>query len=203
MGTSGDVAHLLGGTVLVLSLVLLAQRRTRPAIDTYAVQAWLLAAAAAWQAWTQDEPSLGVIALAILGGKGVLIPAILHRIARVNEAPGRPATATGGLPSMVLGVGVVVLAILAVRATTLPTTTLAREDLASALSVVLLGLLAVAARRSALGQMLGFLAFENGCALAAVSMRGMPPPMILLAAVLLLLPAVGIFIIRARQAALP
>jgi hydrogenase-4 component E len=203
MGASGDLAHLLGGTMLVLSLVLLAQRRARSAIDIYAVQAWVLAAAAAWQGWTQDEWPLGIIALAILAGKGVLIPAILHRIARANEAPARTATAAGGLPAMVVGVGVVILAILAVRTTTLPTTTLAREDLASALSVVLLGLLAVAARRSALGQMLGFLAFENGCALAAVSMRGMPPPMILLAAMLLLLPAAGMFIIRARPAALP
>jgi hydrogenase-4 component E len=203
MGASTDMAHLLGGTMLVLSLVLLAQRRTRPAIDTYAVQAWVLAAATAWQGWTQDELSLGVIALAILGGKGVLIPALLHRIARLGETPGRPATATGGLSSMGLGVGVVVLAILAARTTALPAGTLAREDLASALSMVLLGLLAVAARRSALGQMLGFLAFENGCALAAVSMRGMPPLMILLAAALLLLPAAGVFILRARTAALP
>jgi hydrogenase-4 component E len=202
MGASADIAHLLGGTVLVLSLVLLAQRRTGPAIDTYAVQAWVLAAATAWQGWTQGEWALGVIALAILAGKGVLVPAILHRIARSGVAPGRSGPAAGGLSSMVLGVGVVILAILAVR-TTLPTATLAREDLASALSVVLLGLLAVAARRSALGQMLGFLAFENGCALAAVSMRGMPPEMILFAAVLLLLPALGVFILRARPAGAP
>ena len=95
------------------------------------------------------------------------------------------------------------LAILAVRSTTLPGATLAREDLASALSVVLLGLLTVIVRRNALGQMVGFLTFENGCALAAVSVRGMPPLMILLASVLLLLPGAGVLLLRSRPAVTP
>ena len=97
MGASADIAHVLGGTVLVLSLVLLAQHRTRAAIDIYAVQAWVLAAAAAWQSWTQTEPLLGALALAILAAKGVLIPALLHRTARGSPEPGAGGAGRPGL----------------------------------------------------------------------------------------------------------
>ncbi len=57
----------------------------------------------------------------------------------------------------------------------LPTTpfsqALTREDLAAALSVVLLGLLMMITRRNAFSQVIGFLSLENGTSLAAVGMR--------------------------------
>ena len=49
---------------------------------------------------------------------------------------------------------------------------LAREDLAFALSVVLLGLLVMVTRRNAVSQVVGFhVAFENGLVLAAPAPR--------------------------------
>ena len=48
MGTPAyDVAHLLGGGVLLLSFVMLYQRRIGAVINAFAVQGALLAAAAA------------------------------------------------------------------------------------------------------------------------------------------------------------
>ena len=46
-----DIAHLLSTTVLVLSFGLLFQRRIFGVLKTFALQATLLAAAAAWQAF--------------------------------------------------------------------------------------------------------------------------------------------------------
>jgi len=50
---------------------------------------------------------------------------------------------------------------------------LAREDLAFALSVLLLGLLMMVTRRNAVGQVLGFMSLENGLILAATGAKGM------------------------------
>ena len=44
-----DVAHLLGGGVLLLSFVLLYQRRIGAVINAFAMQGALLALAAAWR----------------------------------------------------------------------------------------------------------------------------------------------------------
>jgi hypothetical protein len=51
---------------------------------------------------------------------------------------------------------------------------LAREDLAFALSVVLLGLLMMVTRRNAVSQVVGFMSLENGLVLAATGAKGMP-----------------------------
>ena len=51
---------------------------------------------------------------------------------------------------------------------------LAREDLAFALSVILLGLLMMVVRRNAVSMVVGFMSLENGLILAAAAAKGMP-----------------------------
>ena len=51
---------------------------------------------------------------------------------------------------------------------------LAREDLAFALAVILLGLLMMITRRNAVTQIVGFMSLENGLVLAATGAKGMP-----------------------------
>ena len=51
---------------------------------------------------------------------------------------------------------------------------LAREDLAFALSVILLGLLMMVTRRNAVSQIVGFMSLENGLILAATGARACP-----------------------------
>ena len=190
MNGAFDIAHLLGGVMLVLALLMLAQRRTEAAIGAYALQSTALALAAATQAWAQDSGGLAVAAIVILGVQGVLLPTALRRVARTAPQP------DGGSPAaMALGVAAVILAILAVRGTVLPTA-MAREDLAAALAVTVLGLLAVTTRRDAMGQMLGFLTAASGCTLAAVSLPGLPGPLVLLGLALLLLPGLGVAMLR-------
>ncbi|HEX7198215.1 MAG TPA: hydrogenase-4 component E, partial [Dongiaceae bacterium] len=78
---SYDVAHLLGTSVLVLSFALLFQRRILGVINIFALQATVLAAAAAWQAYTQDAPHLYITAAIALLFKAIVIPVALRRIA--------------------------------------------------------------------------------------------------------------------------
>jgi hydrogenase-4 component E len=185
-----EIAHLLGGGMLVLALLMLAQRRTEAVIGAYALQSVALALAAAAQAWAQGRGGLWVVAIVVLGVQGVVIPAGLRDAARETPQP------DGGSPAaMALGVVAVVLTILALRGAALPAT-MAREDLAAALSVAALGLLTVITRRDPMGQMLGFLSAASGCTLAAVSMPGLLGPMILLGMALLAIPLLGVLIVR-------
>jgi hydrogenase-4 component E len=53
-----DIAHLLDAGVLILSFGFLYQRRLFGILKLYSLQALLLAAAAAWQAYAQEAPHL-------------------------------------------------------------------------------------------------------------------------------------------------
>jgi hydrogenase-4 component E len=197
---SYDLAHLLGAIALVLSFALLYQRRITSVINTYGAQATVLAAAAAWQGWVQSAPELYLTALLTLAAKGIVIPIALHRIVRRLHIERSIETALGVFPSMALGGGLVALAILVVLPNTVDSQTLTREDLAMSLSVVLLGLLVMINRRTALTQVIGFLSLENGLILAAISVAGMPLVVELAFAVLVMLVAAvfGIFFFRIR-----
>src|SRR6202022_2951747 len=78
---------------------------------------------------------------------------------------------------------------------------LAREDLAFALSVVLLGLLVMVTRRNAVSQVVGFMSLENGLVLAATGAKGMPLVVEISVAfsVLIAFIVIGIFLFRIRE----
>ena len=78
---------------------------------------------------------------------------------------------------------------------------IAREDLAFALSVLLLGLLIMVTRRNAVGQVVGFMSLENGLVLAATGAKGMPLVVEISVAfsVLIAFIVIGIFLFRIRE----
>src|SRR5262249_32341966 len=136
-----DVSHLLGTSVLVLSFALLFQRRILGVLNIFALQATVLAAAAAWQAYTQDAPHLYITAAIALLFKPTATPGALRRFA-FGFRTHRPAeTPLGTGPTMTAGVCLVALSIVLVRPLTRQSILLTRDDLALALSVVLIGLL--------------------------------------------------------------
>jgi hydrogenase-4 component E len=122
----------------------------------------------------------------------------LRRIVRRLDVHRSIETALGVFPSMVLGVLLVALAILVVLPTTVQSQALTRDDLALSLSVVLLGLLMMITRRTALTQVIGFLSLENGLILAAIAVPGLPMVLELSAAVLVMVAAFvfGVFFFR-------
>jgi len=169
-----DIGHLLSASVLVLSFALLFQRRILGVLRIFALQASVLAAAAAWQAWIQDAPHLYVTAAIALLFKAIAIPVTLQRIVRRLGIHRTVETVLGVGLAMLAGVGLVALSILLVLPVTHAAIALTRDDLALALSVVLLGLLMMITRRNAVTQVVGFMSLENGLILAAVGVRGMP-----------------------------
>ena len=110
-------------------------------------------------------------------------------------------TVVGIGPTMLLGMGLVALSMVVMLKATAAADPLAREDLAFALSVVLLGLLMMVTRRNAVSQIVGFMSLENGLILAATGAKGMPLVVEISVAfsVLVAFIVIGVFLFRIRE----
>jgi hydrogenase-4 component E len=198
---SFDVAHLLAGSLVLVSFMQLYQDRLYALLNIYALHALVLAGSVAWQAFIQDAPHLYLTAMIALVFKDIVIPAALHRII-VRLGIHREIETVGGVgPTMLLGMGLVALSMVVMLRVTSEADPLAREDLAFALSVVLLGLLMMVTRRNAVSQVVGFMSLENGLVLAATGAKGMPLVVEISVAfsVLIAFIVIGIFLFRIRE----
>jgi hydrogenase-4 component E len=196
-----DVAHLLAGGLVLVSFMLLYQDRMTGLINTFALHALVVSFSVAWQAAIQDAPHLYITAGIALGVKAIVIPFALHRIV-VRLGIHRTIEPVVGIGlTMLAGIGLVALSIMVMLPITAQAGTLAREDLAFALSVILLGLLMMVARRNAVGQVIGFMSIENGLILAATGAKGMPLVVEISVAfsILVALIVIGIFLFRIRE----
>jgi len=196
-----DVAHLLAGSMLALSFVLLYQDRITAVLNVFALQAIALALSVAWQAYIQEAPHLLITALIALVLKGFIIPTALHRIVRRLGIHRQIEEVIGAGPTMLFGLGLVALSILLVLPVGQNVSLLAREDLAFALAVILLGLLMMITRYNAVTQIIGFMSLENGLVLAATGAKGMPLVVEISVAfsVLIAFIVFGVFVFRIRE----
>ena len=196
-----DIAHLLAGGMVVLSFLLLYQDRITATLNVFALQAITLALSVAWQAYVQDAPHLFVTAAIALVIKGFIIPAALFRIVRRLEIHREIEQVISAGPTMILGLGLVALAILLVVPVGGGVSLLVREDLAFALAIILLGLLMMITRRNAVTQIVGFMSLENGLVLAATGAKGMPLVVEFSVAFSILIAFIvfGVFVFRIRE----
>ena len=200
-GLSFDVAHFLAGSLVLVSFLLLYQDRLYALINVFAAQAGILALSVGWQAFIQDAPHLYVTAFIALAFKALIIPLALHRmIKRLGIHRGVENVVGVGL-TMLAGIGLVALSMVVMLRVTGSADPLAREDLAFALAVVLLGLLMMVSRRNAVSQVIGFVSLENGLILAATGAKGMPLVVEISVAfsVLIAFIVIGIFLFRIRE----
>jgi hydrogenase-4 component E len=200
-GLAFDIAHLLAGGMVVVSFMLLYQDRMLALLHVFALHAGVLAVSVAWQAWIQDAPHLFVTATIALLFKAVLIPVVLRRMVTRLGIHREIEQVVGVGPTMLAGLGLTALAILVTMPVTAGADVLAREDIAFALAVVLLGLLMMITRRNAVSQVVGFMSLENGLILAATGATGMTLVVELSVAfsVLIAFIVFGIFIFRIRE----
>lgn len=202
MGTlTVDIAHLLAGSLVLVSFLLLYQDRLYALLNVYALHALMLALSVAWQAYAQDAPQLYVTAAIALLFKAIVIPVALHRIIAKLGIQRQIETVVGIGSTMLFGMGLVALAMVVTLRATEGADLFAREDLAFALAVVLLGLLMMVTRRNAVSQVVGFMSLENGLVLAATGAKGMPFVVEISVAfsVLVAFIVIGIFLFRIRE----
>ena len=196
-----DIAHLLAGGLVLISLVMLYQVRLYALLNVFALHALVLALSVAWQAFAQGAPHLYVTAGVALIFKAIVIPVALHKIIQ-KLGIHRAIETVGGIgPTMLAGIGLVALSMVVMLGVTTTADPLAREDLAFALSVVLLGLLTMVTRRNAVSQVVGFMAMENGLVLAATGAKGMPLVVEISVAfsILIAFIVIGLFLFRIRE----
>jgi hydrogenase-4 component E len=196
-----DTAHMLAGGMVLVSFMLLYQDRMFSLLNVFALHAFVLSLSVAWQAYIQDAPHLYVTAAIALVLKAIIIPVALHRVV-VQLGIHRTIETVGGIgTTMLLGIGLVALSMVVMLRAAAQAEPLAREDLALALSVVLLGLLMMVTRRNAVSQIVGFMSLENGLILAAAGAKGMPLVVEISVAfsVLVAFIVIGVFLFRIRE----
>jgi hydrogenase-4 component E len=200
-GLNFDIAHLLAGTLVLISFLQLYQDRLTALIHIFALHALVLALSVGWQAYIQAAPHLFITALIALLFKAMVIPLTLHHVI-VRLGIHREIEAVGGIGlTMLAGIGLVALSMVVMLRVTGGADPLAREDLAFALAVVLLGLLMMVSRRNAVSQVIGFMSLENGLVLAATGAKGMPLVVEISVALSILIAfiVIGIFLFRIRE----
>ena len=199
--TSLDIAQLLAGMLLLVSFLMLYQDRLSALINRYALQAIVLAASVAWQAYTQQAAHLYVTAAIALIFKALIIPLSLHKIVKKLRVH-RTIEIIGGLRiTMALGVFLTALSLVVMLPATTSVNAIDREDLAFAMAVVLLGLLMMVTRSNVVSQVIGFMSLENGLILAAAGADGMPLVVEISVAfsVIVAFIIIGIFLFRIRE----
>ncbi len=196
-----DIAHLLAASVVLLSFALLYQDRLYALLNIFALQAFVLSLSVAWQAHLQEADHLYLTATIALVFKAMIVPLALRRIVR-SLGIHREIEIVGGIGlTMLFGLALVALSVVVMLRVTPGVEPLSREDLAFALSVVLLGLLLMVTRRNAVSQVVGFMSLENGLILAATGARGMPlvVEISVTFSILIALIVIGVFLFRIRE----
>jgi hydrogenase-4 component E len=196
-----EISHLLAGVMLVVSFALLYQQRIAAVLNAFAAQSITLALAVAWAAWSEDRPDLFITATIAFLLKGVVIPVALHRTVTRLGVHREVEKVVGVGMALLVGLALCGLAQALVVKIAPVAAGLARDQLALAMAIVLLGFLMMIVRRNAVTQVVGFMSMENGLILAATGAQGMPLVVEVSVAfsVLIALFVFAVFVFRIRE----
>ena len=196
-----EISHLLAGAMLVTSFALLYQQRIAAVLMAFAAQSITLSLAVAWAAWSENRPDLFITAAIAFSLKGVVIPVALHRTVTRLGVHREVEKVVGVGMALMVGLALSGLSQALVVKVTQAMPGLAREELALAMAIVLLGFLMMIVRRNAVTQIVGFMSMENGLILAATGARGMPLVVEVSVAfsVLIALFVFAVFVFRIRE----
>jgi hydrogenase-4 component E len=170
------VTNLLAFFALFVTLVLVWRQSWRGRVRLFVIQSLLLGALAAAIGALAGRPSLLLVAAIFLIVKTWLIPRVLRRMAAGTPLrPVRPGRSAGIslliAGSLVVVAYVIMLPVSSLASSALPT----RGGIPLAFAMALIGLFVCVTGRDALGQVTGFLVFENAIfALGVVATYGMP-----------------------------
>ncbi len=169
--------------LLTAAAISLGDKRLRPLILTYAVQAILLAGVVITEGWASRDPAVLAYGVAILGIKGIATPAYITWASR-RLGEHRELEPILNIPLSLLAAGLSLLAALRVATSVHLETPEDSVLLMAGMGTLLLGLLTMATRRRAVNQSLGLLTMENGAFLVSLTLAGGLPLAIELSAFL-------------------
>jgi hydrogenase-4 component E len=177
----GDkIITLMAALILVLQIMMVAQRGLVTNIRAFGVQSFLLAAIAVTIAYFNRAPHIYIVAALTFVFKAILLPVGLERLVNKIEIR-REIEPFVNVPISVVVSGFLTLLAYVIAESfhrpdeaTAPAS-LGHNTLAVAIALFLIGFFMMVNRRKALTQVLGLLSLENGILLAAISLTyGMP-----------------------------
>jgi len=169
------LSNLLAFLALGATLVLVWRQSWRGRVRLFVVQSLLLGALAAVIGALAKRPSLLFVAAVFVIVKIVIARVLTRMAAGAPLRPTRPGR-TAGIPLLVAGALVVVAYVIMLPVSSLASSALpTRGAIPLAFAMALIGLFVCVTGRDALGQVTGFLVFENAIfGLAVVATYGMP-----------------------------
>jgi hydrogenase-4 component E len=168
---------LMAATVLVLQILMVAQRWLVTSIRAFGVQSFLLAMIGATIAFFNRAPHIYIAAGLTLVFKAIVLPVVLERLVTKIEIRQEIQPYLNVPISVIISGGLTLLAYTVAESFQRPeeAARLGHNTLAVAISLFLIGFFMMVNRRKALTQVLGLLSLENGLLLAAMSLTyGMP-----------------------------
>lgn len=174
-GLPGHFINFFAALLLLLAFAMISQRRIVALIQLFLLQGATLVTATLLVGYVTRQPHLYVSAALTFGLKVVLIPWLLYRIIDRLNLRSDVETLVNIPATMLLGLGLVMLAFYLAMPISQLSTSIVRGTLGIALACVLLASLMMITRSKAVPQVIGFLALENGLFFAATSATyGMP-----------------------------
>jgi len=190
-GMSSGTLNLLIGLAMGLNLLALGSSRLPSLIFTVSLQGVVLSLMPLLMEHEVDW-RVGLVALATVMGKGILIPGLLRRAMRANiDREVEPFI--GFVPSLLLGAGGTIVALALARALPLLPEHTGSLLVPGSMASVLTGFILLIGRAKAISQVCGYLILENGIYLFGLLLIHSMP--LLVEAGFLLDLTVGVFVI--------
>jgi hydrogenase-4 component E len=189
---SSGALNLLIGLVMGLNLLALGSSRLPSLIFTMSLQGVVLSVMPPLMEHEVDW-RVGLLALATLAGKGLIIPSLLRRAMRTANIDRELEPFLGFVPSLLLGAGGTIAAVALGRALPLLPEHTGSLLVPGAIASVLTGFILLIGRVKAISQVCGYLILENGIYLFGLLLIHSMP--LLVEAGFLLDLTVGVFVI--------
>jgi len=172
--TNAQLITLLAAGMLVMQLLMVAQRQLLTNIRLFGLQSLLLAGIAATAAFVNHAPHVYVMAALTVAGKVLFLPWFLHRLVRRIGIGQEMHPWINPPTSMLLCGGLTLLGYVVARPFSIAAS--GANTFGVAMALVLTGFFLLINRRRAITQVLALLSAENGLFLAAISLtaQGMP-----------------------------
>jgi hydrogenase-4 component E len=184
--------NLLIGLAMGLNLLALGSSRLPALIRAMSAQGVILGVMPVFMEHAVDW-RVGLIAMATIAGKGLVIPALLRRAMRTANIDRELEPLIGFVPSLLLGAGGAIAALAVAQMLPLLPEHAGTLLVPGALATVLTGFILLTGRTKAIAQVCGYLILENGIYLFGLLLIEAMP--LLVEAGVLLDVTVGVFII--------
>jgi len=185
--------NLLIGLAMGMNLLALGSSRLPALIRAMSIQGMLLGVMPLLMEHERLDWRVVLVALATIGGKGILIPGLLRRATRAANIEREIEPFIGFIPSLLLGAGGTIAAVALARALPLLPEHVGTLLVPGSLASILTGFILLIGRAKAIAQVCGYLILENGIYLFGLLLIHSTP--LLVESGILLDVTVGVFII--------